>query len=170
GPGSRPPGGEGRRIPLARALLMQPRVLILDDALSHVDVDTEAAILAGLDEALGSASVLLVANRPARPPPWRQSGPGWTRPWAAPPCSWWPTGRPACAWPSGWCCWSGAGWSPRAATRSWPPASPPTGPCSPTPAAASTAWSRRRRREGPIPRPLAKSAGRPGAGRPRRHL
>src|SRR4029453_18487119 len=65
GPGSRPPGGEGRRIPLARALLMQPRVLILDDALSHVDVDTEAAILAGLDKALGSAAVLLVPNRPA---------------------------------------------------------------------------------------------------------
>jgi ATP-binding cassette subfamily B protein len=44
---------------------MAPRVLILDDALSHVDVATEAEILAGLDEALGSATVLLVANRRA---------------------------------------------------------------------------------------------------------
>ncbi len=50
---------------LARALLAAPRVLILDDALSHVDVATEAAILDGLSEALGDATVLLVANRRA---------------------------------------------------------------------------------------------------------
>jgi len=58
-------GGQRQRVALARALLAEPRVLILDDALSHVDVTTEATILRGLSDALGDATVLLVANRSA---------------------------------------------------------------------------------------------------------
>jgi ATP-binding cassette, subfamily B, bacterial len=58
-------GGQRQRVALARALIARPRVLILDDALSSVDMATEARILAGLAEALGDATVLLVAHRQA---------------------------------------------------------------------------------------------------------
>jgi ATP-binding cassette subfamily B protein len=58
-------GGQRQRVALARALLPRPRLLILDDALSHVDVATEAGILARLEDALGDTTVLLIASRPA---------------------------------------------------------------------------------------------------------
>jgi ATP-binding cassette subfamily B protein len=58
-------GGQRQRVALARALVARPRVLILDDALSSVDMATEARILAGLDDAVGDATVLLVAHRQA---------------------------------------------------------------------------------------------------------
>jgi len=58
-------GGQRQRVALARALLARPRVLILDDALSSVDMATETRILAGLDDAVGDATVLLVAHRQA---------------------------------------------------------------------------------------------------------
>jgi len=43
-------GGQKQRIAIARALLVQPKVLILDDSTSAVDVETEAKIQAALDE------------------------------------------------------------------------------------------------------------------------
>ncbi|MCG8554431.1 MAG: ABC transporter ATP-binding protein/permease [Proteobacteria bacterium] len=58
-------GGQKQRIALARALLLEPRVLILDDPLSAVDAKTEAEILEALDEAAQGRTVILVTHRVA---------------------------------------------------------------------------------------------------------
>ena len=46
-------GGQRQRIAIARALLVQPRILILDDATSALDMETESRLQAALDEFLG---------------------------------------------------------------------------------------------------------------------
>jgi ATP-binding cassette, subfamily B, bacterial len=56
-------GGQRQRIALARAILGDPRVLILDDATSAVDATTEAAINEGLRRVLADRTTLLVAHR-----------------------------------------------------------------------------------------------------------
>lgn len=56
-------GGQKQRMSIARALLMDPRVLILDDALSSVDAETEEAILTDLREVFRGRTVLLVSHR-----------------------------------------------------------------------------------------------------------
>ena len=56
-------GGQKQRTALARALLKQPPVLVLDDALSHVDTHTEEEILSRLRELHGRAH-----DDPYRPP------------------------------------------------------------------------------------------------------
>lgn len=56
-------GGQRQRIALARALLKQPPVLILDDALSAVDTDTEAQILAALQRKRQAQTTIIVAHR-----------------------------------------------------------------------------------------------------------
>lgn len=56
-------GGQRQRLALARALVAQPAVLILDDATSALDAHTEAAILERLRRDLGQTTVLLVATR-----------------------------------------------------------------------------------------------------------
>ncbi|WP_192796535.1 ABC transporter ATP-binding protein [Serinicoccus kebangsaanensis] len=58
-------GGQRQRIALARAIWRTPRLLILDDATSAVDPSVEQAILAGLREARGGMTVLVVAYRMA---------------------------------------------------------------------------------------------------------
>lgn len=56
-------GGQRQRLSLARALLLDPPVLILDDPLSAVDTETEAAILANLAELRAGRTTLLVSHR-----------------------------------------------------------------------------------------------------------
>ena len=56
-------GGQRQRVAIARALLADPRVLILDDATSSVDATTEAAIKAGLGEAMAGRTTFIIAHR-----------------------------------------------------------------------------------------------------------
>ena len=56
-------GGQKQRIAIARALLVQPAVLLLDDSTSAVDVETEARIQAALAERQGQQTRFVVAQR-----------------------------------------------------------------------------------------------------------
>jgi ATP-binding cassette subfamily B protein len=56
-------GGQRQRVALARALALRPSILILDDTLSAVDAETEAAIQAGLREVFQDRTVVVIAHR-----------------------------------------------------------------------------------------------------------
>lgn len=56
-------GGQKQRIAIARALVIKPKILILDDSTSAVDVETEAEIQAALDENLSGCTTFIVAQR-----------------------------------------------------------------------------------------------------------
>jgi ATP-binding cassette subfamily B protein len=56
-------GGQKQRIAIARALLMNPKILILDDSTSFIDVETEAKIHTALEELLKSRTSFIVAQR-----------------------------------------------------------------------------------------------------------
>jgi ABC-type multidrug transport system fused ATPase/permease subunit len=56
-------GGQRQRIAIARALAVDPRVLILDDATASVDASTEALIRVGLREAMRERTTLIIAHR-----------------------------------------------------------------------------------------------------------
>lgn len=56
-------GGQKQRTTLARAVLRNPKILILDDALSSVDTDTEEKILRGLKDVTRGRTTILVSHR-----------------------------------------------------------------------------------------------------------
>ena len=61
--GYRLSGGERQRLTIARLLLANPRVVILDEATAHLDSTSEAAVQAALVEALADRTALVIAHR-----------------------------------------------------------------------------------------------------------
>ena len=58
-------GGQRQRVALARALLTDPAILILDDATSSVDAETESRIVAAIGGLRGTRTTVIIAHRPS---------------------------------------------------------------------------------------------------------
>ncbi|MBY0442112.1 MAG: ABC transporter ATP-binding protein/permease [Mycobacteriaceae bacterium] len=56
-------GGQRQRLALARAIVVAPKILVLDDTLSALDVHTEARVIAALRPVLGASTGVLIAHR-----------------------------------------------------------------------------------------------------------
>lgn len=63
--GLRLSGGQQQRIALARALLCDPPIMVLDEATSMFDLEGEAAFISECREALRGRTVILITHRPA---------------------------------------------------------------------------------------------------------
>jgi len=61
--GTKLSGGQKQRIALARALIANPRVLILDEATSNLDAESEAAVQAALARIMAGRTTIIVAHR-----------------------------------------------------------------------------------------------------------
>ena len=56
-------GGQRQRLAIARAILIDPRILVLDDATASVDATTEARIREGLREVMRGRTTIIIAHR-----------------------------------------------------------------------------------------------------------